>query len=243
MIIGGFQKFSLLDYPNQLAAIVFTQGCNFRCPYCHNPQLVDPLRYADTIPESEVLDFLYTRKGKLSAVSITGGEPCLQKSLIPFVKKLKALGYLVKLDTNGSFPEVIHELTSQNLIDYWAMDVKAPLPLYKILTRANVDSGDIVQSMDYIRQSKVPFEFRTTLFEALFNWKDINDMRSILKPGDKFYLQQCRYNDTLEEIRKTELMQISLSDSTYIHLFDHPTCRNLIEWGKNNNIKIKIRSV
>ncbi len=242
MIIGGFQKFSLLDYPNEIAAIIFTQGCNFRCPYCHNPQLVDPDRYIDTVSEEFVLDFLQTRKGKLSAVSITGGEPILQKDLADFLFKVRLMGYKIKIDTNGSIPNSIKELVDSDLIDYWAMDIKAPPGLYQTVSRSAVDPNDILTSMDFIRNSGKPYEFRTTLFDALFNWRDINEIRQILKPGDKYYLQQCRYNDTLEEVRRTELMSISLSDSTYIHLIDHPVCRNLIDWGKDNSIDIAIRS-
>jgi pyruvate formate lyase activating enzyme len=117
VIIGGFQRFSLLDYPGKLSAIVFTQGCNFRCPYCHNPDLVDPLRYQLTIPEEEILAFLKQRKGRLGAVTITGGEPTLQKALLPFIRKVKAMDYVIKLDTNGSKPEVLSELINLGLID------------------------------------------------------------------------------------------------------------------------------
>lgn len=243
MRIGGFQKFSLLDYPKQLAAIIFTQGCNFRCPYCHNPQLVLEDRYCKSIPEEEIESFLQSRLGKLTAVSITGGEPTVQDDLLPFVRKLKNMGFRIKIDTNGSLPEVISTLIQENLVDYWAMDIKAPLPLYQVLTRTEINPDKILYSMNLIRCSGVPYEFRTTLFEALFNWRDISEIRTILKTGDTFYLQQCRYTDTLEEIRKTELMEISLSDSTYIHLFDHPACRNLIDWGKKHQIEIAIRSV
>lgn len=243
MKIGGFQKFSLLDYPGKLAALVFTQGCNFRCPYCHNPQLVDPERYTEKISEDEVLEFLYSRKGKLTAVSISGGEPTLQVNLIPFMKRLKAMGYAIKLDTNGSRPEVLKEIIKQQLVDYWAMDIKAPLKLYKTLTRSDIDENSIARSMHKIRHSGKLFEFRTTFFELLFNWNDVRDIQDLLKPGDIYYLQQCKYNDTLEEMRTNDNMEISLADNTYIHLIDHPACRNLIEWGHKRQIQISIRSL
>ena len=118
MKIGGFQKFSLLDYPGQLAAIIFTQGCNFRCPYCHNPRLVDPQRYGKRISNSKIVEFLQKRLGRLDSVSITGGEPTLQKDLIPFIRMLKKMGYKIKLDTNGSHPEVIEKLVAEDLVDY-----------------------------------------------------------------------------------------------------------------------------
>jgi len=241
--IGGFQKFSLLDYPKKMAAILFTQGCNFRCPYCHNPSLVDPNRYQDTISEDEVLDFLYTRRGKLSALSITGGEPTIQEDLESFVGKVKKLGYLIKIDTNGSQPTVIKRLIDKGIVDYWAMDIKAPMHLYKLLTRSDIDSDLILESMELIRNSGVEYEFRTTLFEALFNWNDISAIRSILKPKDKFYLQQCRYADTLEEVLNTDQMRIKLSENTYLLLREHPACQNLIEWGKCNDIQIAVRSI
>ncbi|MEN6445142.1 MAG: anaerobic ribonucleoside-triphosphate reductase activating protein, partial [Candidatus Cloacimonas sp.] len=143
MKIGGLQKFSLLDYPGELSAIIFTQGCNFRCPYCHNPELVDPIRYSPLLNTERVLRFLYKRHKKLSAVVITGGEPTLQEDLIPFLKLIKAMRYKIKLDTNGSRPEVLQEIIEQNLVDYFAMDIKAPIELYKIITRADLEPGTI----------------------------------------------------------------------------------------------------
>ncbi len=243
MKIGGFQRFSLLDFPGQLAAIIFTQGCNFRCPYCHNPGLVDPKRYGTLIPEAEVLSFLASRQGKLNAVTITGGEPTLQKNLIPFVHKLRDMGYQVKLDTNGSNPRVIENLVQQELVDYWAMDVKAPLPLYQVITRSKAQPEDILRSMNLLRDSGREFEFRTTFFEALLNWNDLSLIQELLRPGDKFYLQQCCYTETLDGLRNTRKMDISLGDATYLHLMDHPSCQNLINWGNQNQVDIHIRSL
>ncbi len=231
MIIGGFQKFSLLDYPNEISAIIFTQGCNFRCPYCHNPQLVDPHRYTEITSEAEVLDLLRSRKGKLTAVTITGGEPCLQPDIIDFISKLKDLGFLVKLDTNGSFPSVVAELAKRKLVDYWAMDIKSPLPLYGILTRTIVNPEDILLSMETIRASGVPFEFRTTLFEELLTWNDVLAIRSILKPGDSLKLQQCRYDNTLEDLGR------SISSDP----ISNPECQSLIQWGEAHRVEIGIR--
>jgi len=136
MIIGGFQKFSLIDYPGKICAIIFTRGCNFRCRYCHNPELVIPEKYAPEISLSEIYDFLENRRGKLDAVSITGGEPTLQPDLIKTMKKIKDMGFLIKLDSNGSHPEVLEEVVNKKLADYLAMDVKAPLKDYaKIVGR------------------------------------------------------------------------------------------------------------
>ncbi len=236
MRIGGFQKFSLLDFPGQLAAIIFTQGCNFRCPYCHNPELVDPARYAKPLVTGKVLDFLRRRRGKLGAVVITGGEPTVQPDLVRFVKKLKYMGYLVKLDTNGSHPEVLQSLSAQDLVDYWAMDVKAPPALYRLISRSTVPVGDVLRSMDILRQSGREYEFRTTFFERLFDWRDISRIQELLKPGDRFYLQECRYDDTLEDLS-------SHAASVHKHLQDSSACKSLLRWGDRHQVNIQIRSL
>ena len=131
MKIGGLQKVSLIDYPGMISAIIFSQGCNFRCSYCHNPGLVDPDLFQPCMKEKDVLDFLQTRRGKLDAVAITGGEPTIQNNLMPFIKQIKKMGFAVKLDTNGSKPQVIKALLSEKLLDYIAMDIKAPLEKYE----------------------------------------------------------------------------------------------------------------
>ncbi len=243
MKIGGFQKFSLLDYPGHLAAIVFTRGCNFRCPYCHNPELVDPNRYGELIPEQEVMDFLISRQGKLGAVSITGGEPTLQEDLIGFLRKLRSMKYLIKIDTNGSRPEVLEEISREGLVDYWAMDIKAPPHLYKLVTGYDLDFEQIIASMDILRVSGKDYEFRTTFFDALFNWSDLSLISALLKPGDHFYLQQCRYDNTLDGVQSSGLAKHSKDGSEYFHLVEHPACQNLLEWGGRNRVNVGIRSL
>ena len=141
MLIGGFQKFSFIDYPGKVCAIVFTCGCNFRCSYCHNPELVMPELFKEPIPEGEILSFLENRKGKLDAVTITGGEPTMQRDLLEFVLSVKKLGFLIKLDTNGSDPDVLREAMKE--VDYVAMDVKAPLEKYRETTNSGVDTNRI----------------------------------------------------------------------------------------------------
>ncbi|HRR41920.1 MAG TPA: anaerobic ribonucleoside-triphosphate reductase activating protein, partial [Syntrophales bacterium] len=136
MNIGALQKFSLIEYPGKICAIVFTQGCNFRCPYCHNRELVDPEAYGPTITESDVFSFLEKRKKKLDAVTVTGGEPTLQPDIFSFLEKLKTMGYLTKVDSNGSHPEVLKKLIDSRLVDYIALDVKAPLARYREITRS-----------------------------------------------------------------------------------------------------------
>ena len=172
MKIGGFQKFSLLDYPGELAAIIFTQGCNFRCPYCHNPELVDVAKSDFLYPEEQILDFLKSRKGKLTAVVIGGGEPTLQEDLEDFLDKIKAMNYLIKVDTNGSIPESIENLVNKDLVDYWAMDLKAPESLYPLVTRADIPFSSILKSMEIIRESSKSYEFRTTFFDKLLHLED-----------------------------------------------------------------------
>ncbi|HNV92953.1 MAG TPA: anaerobic ribonucleoside-triphosphate reductase activating protein [Candidatus Cloacimonas sp.] len=237
MKIGGLQKFSLLDYPGELSAIIFTQGCNFRCPYCHNPELVDPVRYSPLLDTEWVLRFLYKRHKKLSAVVVTGGEPTLQEDLIPFLKLIKAMRYKIKLDTNGSHPDVLQEIGNLGLVDYWAMDIKAPIKLYKVITRADLESGIIEKSMDIIRQSGIDYEFRTTYFDLLLTSSDLASMQELLKPGDRFIIQQCRYENTLQEITREELLTPALSFN------ENPACRSLINWGTEHSVKISLRSL
>ncbi|NLN85217.1 MAG: anaerobic ribonucleoside-triphosphate reductase activating protein [Candidatus Cloacimonetes bacterium] len=235
MKIGGFQKFSLLDYPGQLAAIIFTQGCNFRCPYCHNPELVDPSRFGKPLSTGKVLDFLRKRQGKLGAVVVTGGEPTLQPDLVRFIRQLKYIGFLVKLDTNGSHPEVLQRLADEELVDYWAMDLKAPPELYRLISRSSVPMNHILFSMDILRESGKPYEFRTTFFERIFDWEDMERIRKLLRPGDSFYLQECHYDETLEDFPDA-------TKEAKAQLLDNPACQSLIRWGDEHQINIGIRS-
>lgn len=244
MIIGGFQKFSLLEYPGKIGAVIFTRGCNFHCPYCHNPELVDPQRYSDLMSEESVVQFLTNRRGKLESVTISGGEPTLQPDLLDFVLRLKDMGYCIKLDTNGSKPEVVKKLVKSNAVDYWAMDIKAPLSLYSLITGCSVKDQDIIKSMDLIRQSGGEWEFRTTYFNQLLNWNDILEIQLLLKPGDRYYLQQCNYENTLEPIKNPHQTNLEL----LFNKDDHARIRNsshhyklLHESGKLQQIIIKMR--
>ena len=189
MNVGGFQRFSLIDYPGKICAIVFTQGCNFRCPYCHNPELVDLEKFSKSISEKEIFSFLEKRKGKLDAVSITGGEPTLQKELIEFLKKIKNMGYLVKLDSNGTHPEIIEKIIKEGLVDYLAMDVKAPLEKYNKVTGVDVDISKIKKSIDLIMNSSLDYEFRTTVLKSQLSKDDIREIGKLIK-GAKLYVLQ-----------------------------------------------------
>ena len=191
MIIGGLQRFSLIDYPGKISAILFTRGCNFRCPYCHNPELVDPQRYAEPWQEEEYWAFLQSRTQKLDAVVVTGGEPTLQEDLQPFLEKIRKMGFLIKLDTNGSNPDVLKDLLSANLVDYIAMDIKAPLEKYSEVAKVPIDKTDIQESIELIKQSTVDHEFRTTIARNILSREDIVNIAKMLQ-GEKLYiLQRC----------------------------------------------------
>ena len=173
MKIGGLRRVSLIDYPGLICATVFLQGCNFKCPYCHNPELVDPSLFRTSIKENTVMEFLDSRKGKLDAVTICGGEPTIQDDLNRFIKQIKKMGFAVKLDTNGSQPNVINALIAEKLLDFIAMDVKAPLDKYKEIVKTNVNQDSIKESIKIILKAKVPYEFRTTLVQSQLEENDI----------------------------------------------------------------------
>ena len=193
MLIGGLQKTSLLDYPEKIAAILFTQGCNFRCGYCHNPELLNSNKTIN-ISENDFFDFLKTRQGKLDGVVITGGEPCLQGDIVEFIEKIKELEYLVKLDTNGSYPEKLEKLVKNNLIDYVAMDIKAPLPKYHIITGSIIEPQKISDSINMIMSSGIPYEFRTTVLKSQLNLEDFKEIAVLISGAEKYYLQKFAAN-------------------------------------------------
>lgn len=190
MKIGGLQKVSLIDYPGKVGAVVFTQGCNFRCPYCHNPELVDPSLFRETIPEEDILAFLKARRGKLDAVTVTGGEPTLQDDLSSFLQKIKDLSFLVKIDTNGSRPAVIGLLIQKGLVDYFAMDLKGPLNKYEIITHSKITISDIKESIALITGSGVLHEFRTTLVASLLTGNDIMEIAKLIPSARRYVLQK-----------------------------------------------------
>lgn len=196
--IGGLQKSSLIDYPEKISAIVFTQGCNFRCPYCHNPELILP-NSESLISAEETLNFLKSRVGKLDGVVITGGEPCLQEGLVDFIKEIKALGFAVKLDTNGSFPEVLKNLLTENLVDYVAMDIKGPVYKYSEIACCKVETLNILKSIDLIKNSGIDYEFRTTIVESQLKFEDFEKIGEMIKGAPKYYLQKFVPSKTLNK--------------------------------------------
>jgi pyruvate formate lyase activating enzyme len=200
MIIGGFQRFSLIDYPDKICAIVFTQGCNFRCPYCHNPELVEIKRSAPGgLKEEEILSFLDRRKGKLDAVTITGGEPLLQSDLERFLSAVKGLGYLVKLDTNGSFPSRLKRIIRSKLVDYIAMDIKTSLDKYNQLINRRIEKTKILDSIRLIMDSGLDYEFRTTIVKTLFERDDFYKIGNLIKDARLYVLQRFVPTKTLDD--------------------------------------------
>ena len=183
--IGGVQKFSLLDYPDKISAIIFTSGCNFRCGYCHNPELFSSNSEWN---DEKVLEFLRTRQGKLDGVVITGGEPTIHKGLPEFIKKIKALDFLVKLDTNGTNPQMLKKMVESNLIDYVAMDIKAPLSKYKMIT--GVEPIGVDESIKFLLKGKIPYEFRTTALSSQLLIKDFEEIGKLISGADKYFIQK-----------------------------------------------------
>lgn len=197
MLIGGFQKFSLIDYPGKVSAVVFTQGCNFRCSYCHNPKLVNQEFFGEPINEKEVLSFLDMRKGLIDGVVITGGEPLLQLDDEVFIKEVKEKGYAIKLDTNGSNPRRLEELLSRNLLDCIAMDYKAPIEKYSSIVCTEVNIDHIRKTLALIAQCGILYEVRTTLFRGLTTNDVLRMMKELNTYGvENYYLQMGIYRKT-----------------------------------------------
>jgi pyruvate formate lyase activating enzyme len=190
MRIGGLQKFSLIDYPEKTCAIIFTIGCNFRCKYCHNPELVLPEQYVKDIPTEEIFNFLKNRQGKLDAVCITGGEPTLHSDLIDFIKKIKDMGFLIKLDSNGSNPDVLKKIIDEKLVDYIAMDIKASLEDYEKIMGWKFPVDKIKKSIRLIMDSGIDYEFRTTIVKSLTSEDDLEKMAKSIDGAKKYYLQK-----------------------------------------------------
>jgi pyruvate formate lyase activating enzyme len=201
MTIGGLEKMTLLDYPGQLAAVIFTKGCNFRCHFCYNPLLVWPEREADEkkyekdyslISEDDLFLFLESRKGKLDGVVISGGEPTLHQDLPEFIKKIRAMGYKIKLDTNGTNPVMLQKLLDENILDYVAMDIKASPDKYEQVTGVKVDFSNLQKSVKMIISSTLPHEFRTTVVPGLLLLEDFEKMGEMIKGADAWYLQKFK---------------------------------------------------
>lgn len=190
MIVKGIQKTSMVDYPGLLCATIFTPGCNLRCPFCHNSGLVVGDGSDTRIEEEDLLWFLEERKGRLDALCISGGEPLLQKDLLPFIEKVKKIGYKVKLDTNGTFPAALADLLCSGMLDYVAMDVKNSPSLYgKTVGVENFDLSPILQSIELLKSGKTPYEFRTTVSRTFHTEESLREAGEMIRGADAWYLQ------------------------------------------------------
>jgi len=198
MIIGGLHKNSLIDYPGKISCVIFLSGCNFDCPYCHNPELAKGRSLgSDFLSEDLIFDFLEIHKGFLDGVVISGGEPTLQKGLISFCKKIRLMGYPVKLDTNGSRPEVISKLIDEGLVNYIAMDIKTDPSHYTSLIKDDCSTDDIFSSVRIIKESNIDYEFRTTCVKSLVNESIFNNISYWLEGSRLYALQQFSKTDVL----------------------------------------------
>ena len=196
MLLGGLQKLTLLDFPGHVACTVFTLGCNFRCPFCHNA----PLVLTEDTPQYDVEEFfrfLATRKGLLDGVAVTGGEPLLQKDIASFLRRIRDMGFAVKLDTNGSRPQVLRSLVEQKLVDYVAMDVKNAREKYALTCGCEADLPAVEESVAFLKTGIVPFEFRTTAVRELHTEEDFQKIGQWIAPCENYFIQQFRTSENL----------------------------------------------
>jgi len=229
MHIAGFEKFTLLDYPGKMASVVFTPGCVFRCPYCHNPELVKPFdkqsqKLFKENKEKEFFVFLEKRKEKLDGVCITGGEPTLQKDLSTFIKKVKQMGFLVKLDTNGLFPAIVERIMDEGNVDYWAMDIKHTPDKYHVAAGKKIPIESIKKSVELL-MSRAPkdnfqYEFRTTVVPGIHQEEDFFEIAQWIKGAKRYYLQ---------EFRDIKLLDNSLRDQVKKYSIDLEKIKCMIE--------------
>lgn len=191
MIISGLQKLTLLDFPGYIACTIFTRGCNMRCPFCQNQGLVVPEHFdsKEIIPIQDIIEFLKNRKSKLQGVCITGGEPTLQTDLIEFIKQVKSIGYKVKLDTNGTNPEVIKALLTNNFLDYIAMDIKNDLSRYELTSGVNEEKKNILKSINIIKDAGIEYEFRTTVVKELHDEESFQNIAKMIGHVTNYSLQ------------------------------------------------------
>lgn len=222
MQIHGLAKTTLLDYPGHVAASVFFGNCNFRCPFCHNMNLVLAPDMDSVYSSLEILSFLESRKSILDGVCITGGEPTLEKELVTFIKDIKSLGLLVKLDTNGYLPAVIKQLLNQNLLDYIAMDIKASPDRYALATGStHFDFSNIEDSVSLIMNSFIDYEFRTTVVKEFHDLDSFKQIGELINGASSYYLQSFKISDyvpnqSLHAYEKEELITFKNLLSSYV---------------------------
>lgn len=200
MVIQGLQKLTLLDYPEKVACTVFTAGCNFRCPFCHNASLVIDTYRNKAIPEEEIWKFLEKRKGVLDGVCVTGGEPLIQHGIEDFLARIQEMGYAVKLDTNGSFPDKLRRITEEGLVDYVAMDLKnSPKNYGRTIGIEGYDLTNIRKSVEFLLGDPVSYEFRTTVVQEFHQRSDFEAIGEWIAGAKRYYLQQ--FQDSGDLIR------------------------------------------
>lgn len=222
--IGGLEKSSLLDYPNKVSAVIFTYGCNLRCPYCHNPELVIEKANRKTLITLKYLfEFLKNRVKKLDGVVITGGEPLIYDDLDKFILKIKKLGYLVKLDTNGFYPQKLEKLIKKNLVDYIAMDVKYPKSDYIKISGKKTAYDKIFKSIQLIMDSGIDYEFRTTYINKFHDYASAEKIGKMIKGSKRYYIQNFRPGKTIDpslssdfSFKKSELNKIKKIIKKYV---------------------------
>ena len=199
MLLGGLQRHSLIDYPGKISCVCFITGCNFRCPYCHNPDLVRGRRVTpQPLDEGALSEFLERRKGFLEGVVISGGEPTLERGLAPLCRKIKRLGYSIKMDTNGSRPWVIKSLIDEGLVDYIAMDIKTELTLYPWFTQGKCSADTIHSSIQIIMESGLDYEFRTTCVRPIVDNRTVENIARLIQGARTFALQQFHNVEILQ---------------------------------------------
>ena len=232
MRIGGFQKLTLLDYPGQMACIVFTEGCNLRCPFCHNAPLTVPSAGAPAVSQEEVLSYLARRRGLLDGVVLSGGEPLLQTDAADFLRAVRDLGYLIKLDTNGCYPQQLEALLTAGLVDHIAMDVKHRLEAYPLAVGR--ESGDVVAaveaSMALLRGCGLPFEFRTTFVKGIHQESDAGAIAAWIAGEQPYYLQS--YVDSGAVLRPEGLSAFSPQELSHMREQARVHCPNTFLRGE-----------
>jgi pyruvate formate lyase activating enzyme len=231
MLISGVQKFTMLDYPDKIAAIVFTPGCNMRCGFCHNKEFVLPEEIKELqpsfIPQQAILNFLKNRKGKLDGLVISGGEPTVQPDLKDFIKEVRKMGFLVKLDTNGNLSDILKDLVNEKLVDYVAMDVKTTLENYTDLVGDMANPDEISKSINFLKQGSVSYEFRTTIIDGIHTIDIIKKMAKLLEGSDKLYLQKFRPETTLDPKFQTKKPVSDKQIKEFIKIFEKNNIKNV----------------
>lgn len=195
MIFKGHVKTSFIDYPKKISTVLFTRGCNFKCPFCHNSELLNI--DGNLLNDDYIFDFLNRRKKYLDAVCISGGEPTLNNELVYYIKEFKKLGYLIKLDTNGTNPDILQNLIENKYLDYIAMDIKGPLHKYNDITKTSVNLDDIKDSIKIIKNSNIDYEFRTTVCKELLSHNDILDICNDIEGASRYIIQNFTDNSNV----------------------------------------------